>query len=525
MHETIYCYSIGNELLQRNVLLLPTVHDIFSGYVDEMAQGLTINKVVSSAWILSNLTVALGKNITYTFGTRKFGTIIYRSNSDLVPALSHALWKIRNMSKGQDTDVGIEKPSQSLDVLDKVNEKAHSRIKTLLSQCTEHPYEYDKIDIDKMIEDTDPTLWGAVCKLTRSQNERRGRVHDPLSSAYHNKKVRRFYLLCVICYCINDRCSMPFHTLIADLVEGQGGSALLIKILNRLGVCASADTLARFIQYRVSSQENRPIMCHNPYSFTVVSADNIDFMHSYARVFQGKQNSSWHGTSIQVVQPLPSLEIDEIEMDLTSSTVRQPSLPLDNIQLQETASSPVHTGNTYVTCITEVATYFLPDESDTDYIRITNTRKRQRRSSPIQSPLKITRSPASKLSRRFRTGTEHNPISVRTSSLTQSSTHSFSKGERNTLPNRISRPKTLSDYQMNDSESLALKELMEEISVYMFGKVSLASQQPESILFNLQDYFSIGRPNHTEQSNVHYLRVMDAVADKWRCYKNYIASS
>jgi DNA invertase Pin-like site-specific DNA recombinase len=36
---------------------------------------------------------------------------------------------------------------------------------------------------------------------------------------------------------------MPLHTLLADLIEGQGGSTLLVKILNRLGVCTSADTL------------------------------------------------------------------------------------------------------------------------------------------------------------------------------------------------------------------------------------------------------------------------------------------
>ena len=43
-----------------------------------------------------------------------------------------------------------------------------------------------------------------------------------------------------------------------------------------------------------------------PQEFTVVSADNIDFMHSYAHVFSGKQNSSWHGTTVQAVQPKAS---------------------------------------------------------------------------------------------------------------------------------------------------------------------------------------------------------------------------
>ena len=35
-----------------------------------------------------------------------------------------------------------------------------------------------------------------------------------------------------------------------DLIESQGGSSVLIKILNRLGVCSSADTLSRFIQHK-----------------------------------------------------------------------------------------------------------------------------------------------------------------------------------------------------------------------------------------------------------------------------------
>ena len=46
----------------------------------------------------------------------------------------------------------------------------------------------------------------------------------------------------------------------------------------------------------------------NSSTFTVVSADNIDFLHSFARVFKGGSNSSWHGTTVQLVQPLPGIE-------------------------------------------------------------------------------------------------------------------------------------------------------------------------------------------------------------------------
>ncbi len=90
--------------------------------------------------------------------------------------------------------------------------------------------------------------------------------------------------------------------MVTDLVESQGGSTLLIRILNRLGVCASADTLARFIQYKVASVDETDQL--NQDSFTVVSADNVGFVHSYARVFCGSQNSSWHGTTVQAAQLL-----------------------------------------------------------------------------------------------------------------------------------------------------------------------------------------------------------------------------
>ena len=87
-------------------------------------------------------------------------------------------------------------------------------------------------------------------------------------------------------FCTNDRCSIPVHTLITDTIESCGGSTQLVRTLNRLGVCSSADTLARAIQYRVKERENRgPEHDCVPNAITIISADNIDFLHSYAQVF------------------------------------------------------------------------------------------------------------------------------------------------------------------------------------------------------------------------------------------------
>ncbi len=93
-----------------------------------------------------------------------------------------------------------------------------------------------------------------------------------LSPAYHNMKFRRLPLLCTILSCTDDRCAMAPHTLLTDTTESQGRSAVLIRILNRLGVCASTDTLSRFIQYNASTFRKNKMKYFSSDSFTVVSA-------------------------------------------------------------------------------------------------------------------------------------------------------------------------------------------------------------------------------------------------------------
>ena len=105
------------------------------------------------------------------------------------------------------------------------------------------------------------------------------------------------------------------HTLITDIVDSQGGSSLLIKIL---GVCSSYDTLSRFIQMK--AQNETPARTLDPSTFMVISADNIHYLHSYARVYNGKQESSWHGTSIQALQPNPTLSSDCIQGESSTPT-------------------------------------------------------------------------------------------------------------------------------------------------------------------------------------------------------------
>ena len=45
---------------------------------------------------------------------------------------------------------------------------------------------------------------------------------------------------------------------------------------------------------------------HPSEAFDMVTIDNLDFIHSFARIYSGKLQLSWHGTTIQIVIPRPS---------------------------------------------------------------------------------------------------------------------------------------------------------------------------------------------------------------------------
>ena len=314
--------TVGEELLSNHAILLPSVHDLVSRYMKELLTaknlgvGLDVSKLVPSRWILSNLTANLTNHMSYSCQAKKYGTILYRPNSSLLTPLSQALWKLRNIeTKGREVDNSetTANSTSKTSVFDDLNQQIHSQVKELLERDAKLPFDYSELNIDQFIHETNPQLWEAICLLTRSVTERRGsaKVTDPSSPSQQIKKMRRFFLLCSLLFCTDDRCSMPLHTLMADIIESQGGTHLLIKILNRFGICASSDTLSRFIQYQVNALKHKNDNPLELEGFTIVSADNIDFLHSYARIFCGNQASSWHGTTIQAGQPLPSLSLCE----------------------------------------------------------------------------------------------------------------------------------------------------------------------------------------------------------------------
>ena len=151
----------------------------------------------------------------------------------------------------------------------------------------------------------DPDLLSFFESLTESAHE--AHVQPQSQFHVHIKKLRISYILCTVLFCAtNGHCSTPLHLLLTDFIDACGGSANLILVLNRLGGAASLDSLNRHMCAVALQRKAKGLLRDiNSRAFTIASTDNIDFLQSHASVYAGSQHRSWHGTSIQVVQPQP----------------------------------------------------------------------------------------------------------------------------------------------------------------------------------------------------------------------------
>ena len=170
-------------------------------------------------------------------------------------------------------------------------------------------------------------------------------------------------------------------------------------------------------------------------------------------MFCGNQQSSWHGTTVQAVQPMPSMHVQREGEHPESSP--QCSLGLKRAVLKTT--SPVSKVKRRARCRNECTA----QSNDT-------------LSAKIQL-VSVTNQAC-----------DHNPLFGR----------------------------TLRYFEVNPEEKQALEHLHKQLPVYyMLIKSEHISQSNAQNLLNIRDFMRITNPYTVQPSNVVYLRVLDAKAD------------
>ena len=508
---------VGEGLLQQESFLLPSVHEIFHAFAAEVAHMANLDfgeseNLVTARWLLSNLVVCLQHHLAYACRVRKHGTLLYRSNGDFLASLSLALYKgVRRQDKHDSTytctctckctctrtESSVVQSAVQSAIQDDINTRVHQQIQKFLAADLNVAYPFDKVDIDRLVSEIDPQLWAFITSITRSISERKGynvKTNQPETLAYHVKKVRCLFCLCTLMFCADDRCSVPFHTLISDTIESCGGSTQLIRILNRLGVCSSADTLARSIQSRVQEREKKgPEQDCARNAPTLISTDNIDFQHSYARVFCGKQTSNWHGTTVQAVQPR-----------LSAISHYGPGSPtqVDRLGAHQHVPTSTHGMCTAVSHTNESSNVnkhsacAILDRS----LTLAGRKRSAKTRSPYPSPQKDSRSPLPEIRRRARTGKEGVTTPLVPSPVRMPTAPS-SHVEGNTCTLDLQR------FRLSVAEVCAVTQLREEMDTYILQKHANGdSSETNQTILNIQDYMTVISPVTSEKSNVVYLR-------------------
>ena len=181
------------------------------------------------------------------------------------------------------------------------------------------------LDLSSLLDNTDECLLNFIQLVTMPIRDGRRKLFTGHSSPVtQDNKMRHLYILCLLLFNTNSSCYMPMHFVLTEAILCYGGSMELVKLFNRFGMVSSLDTNNRIATYIVQKRIIEGIKPSIQFGMlTVVSVDNVDILQSHAVVSALDATRSWHGTSVQCIQPQP--KSDELtQQEIVVSSQSQP---------------------------------------------------------------------------------------------------------------------------------------------------------------------------------------------------------
>ena len=304
------------------------------------------------------------------------------------------------------------------------------------------------------------------------------------------------------------------------MVEVCGGSRQLLRILNRLGCVSSPDTHDRFVTEHAQIKRQTNIWEEIPHNvFTVASVDNFDMLQSYSAVYCGDQQRSFHGTTVQLVQPNPNSTFNSqhISINMGRHTTAEPPTMEDGYT-NDVSTQPLHMANSNnLPCaITDSASVNLPIVSTTCTThqtsnqcfpsKSTRMQKRQDRVSPTNSPHKLGKVGP----KRQRT--------VAVKNLSKSLHDIVSNTSLHDTTNTMQVTLTIQSFQEHFDEKMEKDTLQIKLQSYIVQKY-IADTYPETrsedgVLSELRQFLNEDNYNGLQiPSTIHYLELVDENPD------------
>ena len=343
--------------------------------------------------------------------------------------------------------------------------------------------------LDTQLKHINPLLLDFITSITATIRERKhstlGRETD---TSKHLKKVRIYYVLCLLQFCTNPAQPTLMHDLLADAVEMCGGSRQLLRILNRLGCTSSPDTHDRFVTQHAETQRKLSIWDELlPTVFTVASVDNFDMLQSHAAVYCGDQQRSYHGTTVQLVQPSPSITIHHNSEAVACTPTTIVTSP-NNTQQLDNFTVPVHEADN------EASNHLHFTSPPAHHHTIS---KRVLQYSPDRSPHKVGKTGP----KRKRT--------VAVKNLT-----SALKGATTNTTYMYNQSLTMADFEESNDEQKEHQTLDSKLFSYILLKYTNHHHQDlNHVISEMRQFFDNNEKESAQPSKVHYMELVNENPD------------